>query len=82
MANKDTDVVIEKLYPVVEAAMNKRSGRFLRAVQTFINNRHEEIFAIAPYDRIYFNQNDKKSLYEALGLRELIILLMQQKNHM
>ena len=70
MANKDTDVVIEKLYPVVEAAMNKRSGRFLRAVQTFINNRHEEIFAIAPYDRIYFNQNDKKSLYEALGLRE------------
>jgi hypothetical protein len=70
MAIKDTDVIINKLYPVVEKALSSRSGRFLKNIQSFINSRHEEIFAIAPYDRIYFNANDKSNLYNAIGLKE------------
>lgn len=70
MATKDTEVIYKNLYPVVEDALNKRSSRFLKNIQSFINSRHEEIFAIAPYDRIYFNATDKENLYNAIGLPE------------
>lgn len=67
---KDTDVIIKKLYPIVSESLNKNSQKFIKAMSTFINNRHTEIFAIAPYDRIYFNANDKENLYRSLGFTE------------
>lgn len=70
MAKKDTEVVVNKLYPIVADCLKKNSRRFLDNIAKFINSRHTEIFAIAPYDRIYFNNTDKENLYNSLGLKE------------
>ena len=70
MSEQVTSVIIKKLYPMVETALNKNDSKFRNNIAKFINDRHELLFAIAPYDRIYFNQTDIDNMYKSLGITE------------
>lgn len=70
MSEQVTSVIIKKLYPLVETALNKNDSKFRNNIAKFINDRHELLFAIAPYDRIYFNQTDIDNMYKSLGITE------------
>ena len=67
---EDSNVIIKKIYPVVEAAMDKREARLRDNIAKFMNERHDLLFDIAPYDRIYFNQTDIDNIFKSLGLQE------------
>ena len=85
---EDSDVIIKKLYPLVSQALSKRDSKFRANIAKFINDRHDLLFDIAPYDRIYFNQTDIDDLFKSLDIQEKQVLEiikelihLVQKNH-
>lgn len=72
MANYDkvTHVIVDKVAPVIEASLNKSTAPLKRVISEFMNRNYDKIYAIAPYDRIYFNQNDIDAIFKALGTTE------------
>lgn len=76
MIIKDTNIICEELYPFVKKALDKRSKEFLTNIHKFINDRHTQLFSIAPYENIYFNKSDLDKLYAALGFKEADVVPM------
>lgn len=66
----NSEIIAKKIYPIVSAALQKSDSRFKANIRKFIQDRHEQMFAIAPYDRIFFNQIDIDNMYKSLGLNE------------
>jgi hypothetical protein len=69
----DEGIIGKKLYPIVEKALQKNDSKFKANIKKYFQDRHEQLFAIAPYDRIFFNQIDIDNLYKSLELTELEI---------
>ena len=65
--NSDTTVFRKDLYPYISKLLEKNTSRFMANINKFINDRHEQLFDIAPYDRIYFNKTDEDALYKSMG---------------
>ena len=69
MANyDDSEVIITRLYPLVEKALSTNSRRFLTTIGNFFNERHKTVHDIAPYVNILYNKNDEDKLFKAIGL--------------
>lgn len=66
----DSNVLVEKLYPLVKKCLDKNDSKFRANINKFINDRHKEIFDIAPFDRIYFNKSDIDNMYNSIGCTE------------
>ena len=75
----DTDVIGKKIYPIVSAALQKNESKFKANIKKFFQDRHEQLFAIAPYDRIFFNQTDIDNMYKSLGITESEILQIMKE---
>lgn len=78
MVAKDTNVLVKEIYPIVKAALDKNSKKFLANIHTFVNTKHEQLFSPAPYDNIYFNASDLEKMYNSLGIKERDILPLCQ----
>ncbi|MBR6289392.1 MAG: hypothetical protein IKR19_08655 [Acholeplasmatales bacterium] len=78
MIEKDTTIIVKELYDIVKKSLDKNSRKFLANIHEFINDRHEQMFATAPYENIYFNAKDLDKLYKALGFTENDILPLCQ----
>lgn len=72
MSNYDkiTTVIVDKVAPIIESSLDKSTAPLKRVISEFMNKNYDKIYAIAPYDRIYFNQNDIDSIFKALGTTE------------
>ncbi len=70
MNNEDSNVIIKELYPFVESAIKVKTRSFLQNVSKFFNARHEDLYDVAPYNRIYFNKNDKDNFFKSIGIEE------------
>ena len=80
MTNKDdSDVLVKKLYPVISNCLDENDSKFRGNIAKFINDRHELLFDIAPYDRIYFNQTDIDNMYKSLGITEKEVANIMQE---
>jgi hypothetical protein len=66
----DSNIVVPKLYNFIKPLITKNDSKFRSNIARFINDRHELLFALAPYDRIYFNQSDIDNMFKALGTTE------------
>lgn len=75
---EDTGIIGKKIYPLVETALQKNDSKFKANIKKFFQDRHEQLFAIAPYDRIFFNQTDIDNLFKSLGLQEASIKLIMR----
>lgn len=67
---KDSNVIIKELYPVVEKALDKNDRKLQACISEFVNRNHQQMFDIAPYYRIYYNQSDADKFWLALGITE------------
>ena len=74
----DSNVLIKELYPFISSALEKNSNKFMNNINKFINDRHQQLFDIAPYDRIYFNQTDIDNMYQSLGITEKEVINIVQ----
>ena len=66
----DSNIVVPKLYNFIKPLITKNDSKFRSNIARFINDRHELLFALAPYERIYFNQTDIDNMFKALGTTE------------
>ena len=79
MSNSDTIVISKKIYPVIEKALTTNVNKFKSNIKKFFQDRHEQIYAIAPYDRIFFNQTDIDNMFNSLGLKEIQIKMLMEE---
>ena len=79
-ASTDTKAIVTKLYPLVEKTLSSSGGTKLKKViGEFINARHDELYANAPYTRIYFTVEDSDKLFIALGIsKETVMQIVSQ----
>lgn len=65
-----TSVIVNKIYPMVKKSLDKSTAPLKRVISEFINRNYDLLYAIAPYDRIYFNQKDIDAMFKAFGFTE------------
>lgn len=76
---KNTAAIVKKIYPIVENAIKKNLNAYKKYIGKFISDRYEDLYAIAPYKRIYFTQKDEDDLFEVLKIdRKVISAYMQE----
>lgn len=76
---KDTSVITDELYFLVSEKLDKNSKKFKAMIGNFINTRHKELYATAPYDRIFFNKKDVENIFNSLGISEVEVLSILKK---
>lgn len=72
--NFNTSAIRDKVYPIIETAMNKRKPQWLQCMSQFMQARSDLLFDIAPCDRIYFTQKDIDALFKALDITQTEVL--------
>lgn len=72
MSDQRMDIILKDIYPLVEESLNSSSTirNYNKLIGEFIDDRHDDLYAIAPYSRIYYNQNDIDKLFKVLNLNE------------
>lgn len=75
----DEGIIVKKIYPVVAKALQSNDSKFKANIKKYFQDRHEQLFAIAPYDRIFFNQTDIDNMYKSLGITESEILQIMKE---
>lgn len=68
--SKETSVIIQNLYPVIERSLNKNTDKFKKMISRFINKNSALLYDVAPYDIIYYTESDKNDLFDSLEIRE------------
>lgn len=63
---KITSAIINDIYPVVEKGISKNLSSYRKNVQTFFQKRSSSIYAVAPYDRIYFGADDINDFFQSI----------------
>lgn len=65
---KSTSAVLEELYPIVKKTMDANINKYKKVIGNFVERRSSELYAIAPYTRIYFGSSDEQEMYQALDV--------------
>lgn len=65
---KDDTFIVDELYPMVSASLDKNMPKYKRCIGNFIDKRSTELYAPAPYTRIYYNTTDAEEFYQALNI--------------
>lgn len=66
--NKDTKAILQLVYPIIEKAMDKNYIQWKRNMGEFIQNRNQDLFDIAPCERIYYSDTDRQKLFSAIDV--------------
>lgn len=77
--NSVTSVIVNKLYPVVEKSLEKNTLRLKNTIADFVNKNNTKLYDVAPYDIIYYIEEDKRALFKALDItEEEVIFIMEE----
>ena len=66
--NFNTDAILKKVYPLIDKALSSRMAQWKLCMSRFMQKRSTSLFDTMPCDRIVFNDNDRKDLFESLGI--------------
>ena len=68
----DTNFLNTELYKLIETQLSKTPIKrsFTANVANFFNARHEQVYDIAPYTNIYFNQSDVDKLFKMTIIKD------------
>ena len=78
---KVTDVVLKELYPKVEKSMKSNLTQWKKLMSSFIQDRSEALYDIAPIDRIYFSQEDEDKFFQTLKIAKSEVTEILQKTY-
>ena len=67
-------VIVKELYKAIAKCVEKNDNKFRAHIAKFINDHHDALFDVAPYDRIYYNQSDIDAMFKSLGITEKEVL--------
>lgn len=71
-----TKAILTKLYPKVAKALEGKDMRkkYIQCIGRFLNSREESLYAVAPFDRIYFGQADIDDFFKTIGIEESTVV--------
>ena len=78
---QDSEIIGKKIYPIIASALKKNDAKFKNNIKKFIQDRHEQLFAVAPYDRIFFNQTDIDNMFKSLDISESSIRVLMMETY-
>lgn len=78
---KVTDVILKQLYPKVDKSMKANLSQWKKLMSSFLQDRSEALYDIAPIDRIYFTQEDEDKFFEALKITKAEVTEILQKTY-
>ena len=67
---KITSIIIENIYPTIASLVESHDRQLKAHVTRFMQNNHDRIFDIAPYNNIMYNTSDRDDFFKALGISE------------
>ena len=68
MAN--TKAIVTGVYPLVENSLKTNLNKYKQNIGKFINARHNELYDIAPFTRIYWTVEDTNDFYSCMKFTE------------
>lgn len=66
----EDQVIVDKIYPLVQATVSKRTTSLKSCIERFIHKRHDVLYDYAPVDRIYFKKSDSDDFFNSINLKE------------
>ena len=69
----NTEVIVKKIYPIIEECMKKKTTAYVNYMGKFISNRHEDLYDIAPCRRIYYTLDDSNLMNSTLGINNRLV---------
>lgn len=63
-----TNVILKELYPLVVQSYEINKNKLQQCVGRFIDARQSKLYAIAPYDRIYFGKEDEDDFFNSINI--------------
>lgn len=80
-STKVTSAIVKGIYPIIAEAIKKNLSKYKKNLQNFMEARSSEIHEIAPYTRIYFNQQDVDDFFKSIGVKESQIIEHLKKTY-
>ena len=74
MSNTNTTAIKDKLYPLVDKALQKNEAKYKKCVARFIQKRATSLYDTGPNDRIIFGLEDANDFYTSIGITEAQII--------
>lgn len=71
---KNTSAIKDKLYNKMTKLVEKNGSKLKQCIGRFLALREESLYAIAPYDRIFFGDRDLEDFYKSIGITEAEVL--------
>ena len=65
-----TKAILTKLYPKIASSLKDKRTKYIQCIGRFINARQNSLYDVAPYDRIYFDQEDIDDFFKTLNINE------------
>lgn len=65
-----TKAIVTEVYPLVENSLKTNLNKYKQNIGKFINARHNELYDIAPFTRIYWTIDDTNDFYSCMKFTE------------
>ena len=67
---KKTAIIAQKVYPLVEAKISKRTSQVKACIGSFITKNYSFLYATAPFDRYLFGVDEFNAFWKAIDMTE------------
>lgn len=61
-------VIIDQIYPLVEATMKTKTSALKSCIERFIHSRQASLYDYAPVDRIFFKKSDVNDFFNSINV--------------
>lgn len=76
---KKTAVIVQKVYPKIEAKISKRTSQVKAVIGQFFTKNYSFLYATAPYDRYLFAADEFAAFWKALDITEAEVNALMQE---
>lgn len=78
---ENTTAIVDIIYPMVANSIPKNMTKYKALLSKFMNARYEQLYAVAPFDRIYYTQTDEDELFAVLNIDKSKVLEALSKTY-
>ena len=71
---KQTNAIVTDIYPTIEKGLSKHLTSYRKNIQLFFQRRAKSIYDVAPYDRIYYGEEDRNEFFRSIQVNKKDII--------
>lgn len=78
---KENDIILKEIYPKVSSKLKTNLNKYKQCIGRFIERRSKDLYDIAPFERIYFREEDIEDFFKSIGIEEKEITNLLSKTY-